>query len=58
MNDEELENIENTNENENESFCPKCGLRTYNIVCLNCQTTIKNHDHEENEDYDWREYRK
>ena len=39
-----------------EQFCPRCGLRSYNDVCRNCNNPIidKSDDYEE-EEPNWRE---
>ncbi|HLP86272.1 MAG TPA: hypothetical protein VK153_00115 [Candidatus Paceibacterota bacterium] len=38
-----------------DSFCPRCGLRSYDDVCQNCGTPIIDNKDDEEEDYNWRE---
>lgn len=52
----EDENIELEKEvKEKESICPRCGLRSYDEICLNCGTSLVDRSDDEEEEYDWRE---
>lgn len=49
----EVENLEPT-----EPKCPRCGLRSYSEECSNCGTKIVDKSDDEEEEYDWREYKR
>jgi len=48
--DEEINEVETK-----EPVCPRCGLRSYDAICSNCNTPIVNKTDDEDEDYNWRE---
>lgn len=51
-----MDEDEEINEDEvKEPVCPRCGLRSYDEVCQNCNTPIINKKDDEEEDYNWRE---
>ncbi len=45
-------------ENIKDPTCPRCGLRSYDDVCQNCNTPIiskKEKEEEDDDNYNWRE---
>lgn len=54
------EDIDENNEakSKGDSFCPRCGLRTYEEFCQSCGTPIVDKSDDEEEEYDWRERRR
>jgi len=44
-----------SNDEQKEPVCPRCGLRTYDSECPNCGTPIVDTSDDEEEEYDWRE---
>lgn len=54
MEDEnEVEKIETS-----DPFCPRCGLRSFADECANCGAKIVDKSDDEDEEYDWREYKR
>lgn len=41
-----------------EPTCPRCGLRSYDITCAQCDTPIISKKDDEDEDYNWREHKR
>jgi methionyl-tRNA synthetase len=58
MYDEEETTEEQT---QDDSICPKCGIRQYGDICQNCGTKLEEDEKEKTKDdddeYDWREKR-
>jgi hypothetical protein len=50
MEEEEINEVETK-----EPVCPRCGLRSYDAICQNCNTPIVSKTDDEDEDYNWRE---
>jgi ribosomal protein L37E len=38
-----------------DSYCPRCGLRSYDDICQNCGAPIIDKTDDEEEEWDWRE---
>ncbi len=51
--EEELEKEEQNNDKG--TYCPRCGLRSYDDPCPNCGAPMVNKEDDEEEEYDWRE---
>ena len=49
------EELEKEEQNSGESYCSRCGLRSYDDTCQNCGAPMVSKDDDEEEDYDWRE---